>query len=190
MDKQVVLGIDPGLKGGLCFFDITDGEYELLPMPLIKIPTKKERKVKDLTKKEKEARKNGEKFYVMKQEIHTNYIANLMRIHKPTLTILEKAYYPLGQRNDTTAERYGELRGLIKQHHLTKNYEIVTPQTWKGYYQIGADKDEAIALAELISPKIELRPTPRSKPSDGLAEAFLIALYGKHLLESQDIYNL
>lgn len=185
MDKQVILGIDPGLKGGLCFFNITDGEYELLPMPLMKVPTKKERKVKSLTKKEKEARKNGEKFYVMKQEIHTNYIANLMRIHQPVLTVLEKAYYPLGQRNDTTAERYGELRGLVKQYWLSKDYEIITPQKWKGYHDISADKDEAIRLAELLSPKIDLRPTPRSKPSDGLAEAFLIALYGKHLFENK-----
>jgi hypothetical protein len=175
-----ILGIDPGVKGGLCFFDVDKGEFQLYPMPLIQVPTKTKIKVSKLTKKQKQHRKEtGEDFYKTEAEIHTNYIANLMRIEQPTLTILEKAFYPLGQNNYKTAERYGELRALIKQHWLTKDYAVIRPQTWKAHFGIGSDKNEAIALAEKLNSTIDLRPTPKSKPSDGLAEAFLMAIYGK-----------
>ena len=202
-----ILGIDPGLDGGLCFFDVDKGEFQLYPMPIIEVPTRTKIKVSELTQAQKKHRKEtGEDFYKTEKEVHSNYIANLMRIEQPTLTILEEASPRVAQNLKavmTSLKNYGELRALVKLHHLTKDYAVITPQTWINYHGIKinfpkgmsadakrqARKEKSIEYALKLNPTLNLKRTPRcTKLHDGMAEAFLLAVYGKENYDDLTIF--
>lgn len=85
----------------------------------------------------------------------------------------------------TSMFSFGEGFGKIQGICLAFGHEIkkVEPRKWKGFYGLSKDKWESIALAKRLFPTANLLPTPRCKKmSDGMAEALLIAEYGrKHL---------
>ena len=61
--------------------------------------------------------------------------------------------------------------------------QLIAPQKWKRYYGLHSDKAESIVLCQQKYPDINLLPTPRCrKPSDGMAEALLIAGYGRETM--------
>lgn len=75
-------------------------------------------------------------------------------------------------------EGFGIIQGILIA--LGFKYNKVEPWVWKKHYGIGRDKDESIHLARETFPCVSLLPTPRcKKDSDGMAEALLIAKYGK-----------
>ena len=79
-------------------------------------------------------------------------------------------------------EGFGIIQGILIAHGF--KYNKVDPRVWKKHYGISKDKDESIHLARETFPSVSLLPTPRcKKDSDGMAEALLIAKYGK------DTYN-
>lgn len=60
---------------------------------------------------------------------------------------------------------------------------LVPPQIWKKSYNLGSDKQKSIEKCQEMHPELSLLPTPRcKKPSDGMAEAVLIAEYGKSIV--------
>ena len=62
---------------------------------------------------------------------------------------------------------------------------LVSPQRWKRYYGLDTDKQKSILLAKPLYPNACLLATPRcKKPSDGIAEAILMADYCKRLNEN------
>ena len=68
---------------------------------------------------------------------------------------------------------------------LEVSYELVKPQTWKSYVHVTSDKKTSIIKAQKLFPNTSLLPTPRCRvPADGLAEALLIAYYGKESSQS------
>jgi hypothetical protein len=75
---------------------------------------------------------------------------------------------------------YGELIGIATA--LGLKIVEVRPSTWKKAMKLSSDKNESIALCERLFPEVILLPTPRcTKPSDGMAEALLLAEYGRRL---------
>lgn len=75
---------------------------------------------------------------------------------------------------------YGYILGALEASGIA--YQEVSPQRWKRHYGLGADKQQAIAMAKKLFPGISLRPSERcTKDSDGMAEALLIARYGKRM---------
>ena len=83
----------------------------------------------------------------------------------------------------TFGKGFGTILGILEA--LDFKYELVKPQTWKAYVKVTADKKTSIAKAQQLFPDVSLLPTPRCRvPADGLAEALLIAYYGKHSSES------
>lgn len=59
-------------------------------------------------------------------------------------------------------------------------FTLVTPQKWKKEFELHSDKTESIKVCQKLFEGVNLLPTPRcKKPSDGMAEALLIAEYGR-----------
>lgn len=62
-------------------------------------------------------------------------------------------------------------------------YISIPPREWKKAMGLNSDKTSSIVEAERLFPTTSLLPTDRcKKPSDGMAEALLIAEYGKRKL--------
>jgi len=63
-------------------------------------------------------------------------------------------------------------------------YQLIPPVKWKREFSlIGKDKKASIETCKKLFPGLSLMPTERSRvPSDGMAEAVLMALYAKRNL--------
>jgi len=63
-------------------------------------------------------------------------------------------------------------------------YQLIPPVKWKREFSlIGKDKKASIETCKKLFPGLNLMPTERSRvPSDGMAEAVLMALYAKRNL--------
>jgi len=77
-------------------------------------------------------------------------------------------------------QHYGELIGIMTA--LGIKIIEVRAASWKKAMGLNKDKDASIALCERLFPSVELLPSDRSrKPSDGMAEALLLAEYGRRM---------
>ena len=73
----------------------------------------------------------------------------------------------------------GFIEGLLWAYSIP--YKLVTPQTWKKEFTLlKRDKDASVAEAHRLFPSVSLRPTDKCrKDNDGMAEALLIAEWGR-----------
>ena len=72
----------------------------------------------------------------------------------------------------------GYIEGLLQAFDIP--YQLVPPQTWKKEFCVTSDKNTSIEVCRKLFPHVCLLPTARSrKPSDGMAEAMLIAEYAR-----------
>lgn len=71
----------------------------------------------------------------------------------------------------------GYIEGVLSA--LGIPYQLVPPAKWKKEFSlIGKDKKASIETCRKLFPDLNLLPTPKCRvPSDGLAEATLLALY-------------
>lgn len=105
-------------------------------------------------------------------------------ISGPARAYVEKVGAMPGQ-GVTSMFHFGKSAGYIEGVLKAKNipFELVSPQKWKKKYELHSDKEQSIAKCKELFPDINLLRTPRcKKESDGMAEALLIANYGKSLL--------
>lgn len=73
---------------------------------------------------------------------------------------------------------FGFCLGLLTAFRIP--FELVRPQKWKKEFSCTSDKNTSIAVAQRLFPGVDLRRTPRcTKPHDGLAEALLLAEWGR-----------
>ena len=73
---------------------------------------------------------------------------------------------------------YGYIRGLLEAFEIP--YELVLPRAWKREFGVTADKNTSVAVAQRLFPDVSLLRTERcKKPSDGFAEALLMAEYAR-----------
>lgn len=83
----------------------------------------------------------------------------------------------------TFGKGFGTILGILEA--LEFKYELVKPQTWKTHVGVTADKRTSVKRAQELFPDVSLLPTPRCRvPADGMAEALLIAYYGKEVSQS------
>ena len=72
----------------------------------------------------------------------------------------------------------GYIEGLLQAFDIS--YQLVPPQTWKKEFCVTSDKNTSIEVCRKLFPHVCLLPTARSrKPSDGMAEAMLMAEYAR-----------
>ena len=173
-----IIGIDPGLKGGIALLE--DGLIvKLIKMPVTKLATKTKKKVKEMTTKEKKLHKAKKPVFKSKTIVDSKAIYDLVLNFKPDLVVIEKPFY-LGINSSvvvgTTAENVGRLYGVAEGlgHKILR----VPANSWKGYFDLKTEKEDAIAKAEELFPQVNLVPPKGRTKSDGMAEALLMAVYG------------
>ena len=72
----------------------------------------------------------------------------------------------------------GYIEGLLQAFDIP--YQLVPPQTWKKEFCVTSDKNTSIEVCRKLFPHVCLLPTSKSrKPSDGMAEAMLLAEYAR-----------
>lgn len=75
----------------------------------------------------------------------------------------------------------GFIEGVLQAYHIP--YQLVPPQTWKKEFSLTSDKAKSIEVCQKLFPNVNLLATTRSrKPSDGIAEAVLMAEYARRKL--------
>lgn len=73
---------------------------------------------------------------------------------------------------------FGFIQGVLKAYGIP--YELVTPQKWKKEFSCTSDKNTSIEVCKRLFPNVNLKATERCKKEhDGMAEALLIAEYGR-----------
>ena len=73
---------------------------------------------------------------------------------------------------------FGFIQGVLKAYEIP--YELVTPQKWKKEFSCTSDKNTSIEVCKRLFPNVNLKATDRCKKDhDGMAEALLIAEYGR-----------
>lgn len=164
-----ILGVDPGNKGGLAICE--NGKIiGAIPMPIREVtPVKKTYTQPNFT-----------------------LIGKWLRENLVDMAYIELVGSMPGQGVASTFTfgfNTGGLHGVIGC--LDIPLRMVMPQRWKTLVldKNTADKDDAIAFCQQNCPDISLMATKRSKvPSDGIADAICIAVYG-YAIERQNGIN-
>lgn len=91
---------------------------------------------------------------------------------------------PMPKQGVTSTFKFGQNFGLIQGMLYAMNipFELVRPQKWKKMFSCTSDKNTSISVAQRLFPNVPLFATPRCrKPHDGMAEALLMAEYGRRI---------
>lgn len=166
------IGIDVGLRGGVCFLE-NQNSYEVVPTPLFTKP-------------------NGKKW--MDVFALEEFITKEDRHKKVKLALIEHQHVFPGQGAVSSASlmaQYHHIMGMFQIWQL--NYQTPRPTEWKEYYDLVGGKKAreerkkaSIAKAKSISNN-DFKEKEKSKVDhDGMAEAYLIALYAKHIHENNN----
>lgn len=148
---MLIIGIDPGLDGGIA---VIDGNHlELIET----IPTKK---------------KTG----FIKRQVDGTELARILRPFNDAEVWLESVASRPGQGVASVfsfGDTYGCIRGVLEALNFKVN--TVTPKKWKTSLKVSSKEDSLKAIkVSVLGVGINLR-----KKDHNLAEAMLIALYGK-----------
>ena len=109
------------------------------------------------------------------------FVNRLQMIESPAYAFVEKVGAMPGQ-GVTSMFHFGKSAGYIEGvlSAFKIKYDLIPPQRWKKAFELHSDKQESINKCIQLFPKANLLPTSRcKKPSDGMAEALLIAEYGR-----------
>lgn len=153
--RNVILGIDPGAKGALCFFDVNDGGVTIEDMPTVEIS-------------------RGAK---SKTEISPAILAKTVNHYKPNIVILERVGAMPGQ-GVSSMFQFGRGLGIIEGVVAALDVPVfyVTPQRWQKDVGVRGGKDGSRARAAELFPKYA--DLFKRKKDDGRAESALIAWWG------------
>jgi crossover junction endodeoxyribonuclease RuvC len=146
----MILGIDPGLDGGISI--INGNSIELLET----IPTEP---------------KGG----FIKRQVDAQKLSNILRVYPISVCYLERVASRPGQGVGSVfsfGDTYGTIRGVLGALNIPTY--TVAPQTWKKQLKISSKEDSLKAIKELY-PLLKMR-----KKDHNIAEALLLALYGKN----------
>lgn len=179
-----VFGIDPGLDGGIAILE--DGQLRLtIDMPTnAVVENKKNKRVTDF--------RAVSDFFLehITDEDHHIYVEKLwaQNPHRFNENVPATAGIVSTWRQ---AEDYGGLKGVIQTLRL--KHTFVAPVTWKKLVMKGVNgtgKDASVIRCMQLFPNATLLRNSRcSKPSDGRAEAILIAYYGCINLVETRLHN-
>ena len=178
MSRRLIIGIDPGLDGGIAFwYDRLPDGIQAIPMPTF------------------ESSKGKKTIRVIDLAAIRNIILSKLAIGVNPFAIIEKVHSFPGQgvaSSFTFGEGYGAIQGILVG--LRISYCKVTPQKWMKTILAGYDtkgkKKPSVEYVKALHPWINLLPTKRSrKPHDGMADAICIAEYAATLEGGKDAYD-
>jgi hypothetical protein len=154
-----VVGVDPGLKGGLCWLSGDGTDAVAIPMPV----------------------KDG--------VVDINEVFSFLEARGVDRFWIEQVNaFPTGSRSSAftfggtyhtvlaTARAYSQRHGFVTLHQ-------VRPTVWKKYFNLTSDKKDTFQWIRENSPRLVSRlrckEKGKVKDHDGMAEAYLIAEYGR-----------
>lgn len=155
MVDHVIMGIDPGLTGGIAILG-QGGLLHAQRMPVIR--------------------------FNRKGTIDLAALASLFETWKPTYAWIEQQQSMPKQgvaSSFLTGKNYGIILGFMAGNMIA--HSTVRPVDWKRIMKVPADKAAAIAIATSTFPSSSSFWS--KKGDDGVAEAALIALYGARQLQ-------
>jgi crossover junction endodeoxyribonuclease RuvC len=162
-----IVGIDPGLKGGIAYYHPT--KLITYRTPTIEVP---------FIKKGKKKTRNDMDLENLRDE---------MRLSDIDHVFLEKVSAMPGQGVTGMfrfGQNLGQWQGLLVALDLP--YTMVTPQAWKKHMGlIKADKGKSVDLAREFWPEHQTTSFKYKGADEGRAEASLIAKYGWEQLNAQ-----
>jgi crossover junction endodeoxyribonuclease RuvC len=158
---MIFLGIDPGLDGG--FAMVTPVAVRAYKTPIIQ-GEKRQMNLPACGKLIEEAKAQG-----------------------PVFAVIEKVGAMPGQGSVSMfsfGRGYGSWLGLLAAHNIA--FQEVHPRTWKKAMleSTGKDKGASIERATTLFPALGLIPEGARTPHDGMAEAVLLAEYGRRMYGS------
>ena len=162
MTRPCILGIDPGISGAVAFYypltDIIDAQ----DVPLISRLKAK-----------------------ASQEIDAVTLTKMIRSLMPITAAFVESVHSMPKQGVASSFVFGESFGVIKGVLAALEIPVyfVSPQRWKKFYGISADKEAARALAIRLWPQHS--EMFKLKKHHGRAEAALIAYYGRGVLNKQ-----
>lgn len=148
---MVIVGIDPGLKGGVTFLRYGNGNNtDCFLMPV-----------------------------TVEDGISASQFYNWLCCYSGEMIAYVEHAQAMPKQGVVSVFNYGVGFGKILAALEIRGIEIklVRPGIWKKALNLPKEKEAAVARAESLEPRIEFR-TPRGRLLDGKAEAFLIAFYG------------
>ena len=172
---MLYIGIDPGLKGALACIDEERRIVLLVQLPVRPAPkgTKTELDPHQFLMLLNDAGSQGRRYAVVEhQQARAGAFftkcphcgAGLRRPETPTTA------FSLGAS-------FGAIRMALAAHEVP--FQSVAPTVWKKAYNLSDDKNQAISLTHDLFPSAVLVPPRCRVEHDGLAEALLLAEYGR-----------
>lgn len=149
-----VAGIDPGLSGAICIFDVDKGVLTILDMPTVEV-------------------KSGKS---MKRRLSEPMLAELLRPHEIEHTALEQVGSMPGQGVSSTfnfGQTYGGIRGVLAG--LRVPITMVSPVKWTRDLKVSGGKDANRQRAAQLFPAYAAS-FARVK-DDGRADSALLAYW-------------
>jgi hypothetical protein len=153
---KAFLGIDPGKKGGLAIVREDTGLHAYIVMPGT---------VVDIA----------------------IWISSQYNEHEESgysLIMVSERAQPMPKQGIVSAFGYGKHFGGFEaiSAMLEMPYHDIHPVTWKKAMMVNSDKSSSIKKCKQIFPTVNLKATSRSTTDhDGLAEAILLAEYGRRI---------
>lgn len=158
-----VIGIDPGLSGGMAVYDVAAKKLvEVRPLPVEEIKSGR------YTDRNIDAHAFAE------------MIAVSVEAFEVQLVVIEKVHSS-PQMGVASAFKFGHNYGIVQMASMiyAPRVEFVTPQRWKARMMLSFDKKQSLTMARKMFPGDHF---PRQK-DEGLAEAALIAFYAARDLD-------
>lgn len=165
---MIYLGIDNGMNGGLAFWDDSTGALSVMPMPVVKVPSKKG----------------------FKSEYNISTIIEILKLSPNIkMAVLEKAQPYPGQgavSNFTIGRSVGIMEGILSTMGIP--YMLVHPKSWQKRmfegvaHQKGQLKQTSILVAQRLFPTSRfIAGEKHVKLHDGMSDAALMAVYASKL---------
>lgn len=156
-----IIGIDPGLTGGIAVLDENGALQAISDFPIIR---------------------DGKLSWVDGGRLQSFLIDTLHG--RPARALVERVQaFPKQGRSSAFnfGVGFGSILSVLQARHIA--IELVTPQTWKRAMGLTSDKNASLHKARLLFPAADL---PFSK-HDGRAEALLLAQYGLRVAKPVEV---
>ena len=155
---MIIIGIDPGISGAICFFQ--DGQIsEIVEMPVMAEGKKNKRQI------------NG-------QQIYNEIYSRIDKISKKNITVVIEQVSAMPGQGVTSMFNFGQSFGVLKGicSAMQLSMRFVRPTKWKKYYGlIKAEKDASRTKVIEIFPYISSQLS--KKKDSNKADAILIASF-------------
>lgn len=187
---MIVLGVDPGLHGGIAVMNGPAGVVAAYPMPILRANAKGARDTYD-------TRAICRLMQASVMDGPRGFCIAFVEKQGPLPARVTRKDGAVEQMGGSIANwnRGGSYRlfeGLLTG--LGIPFEFVLPQVWQRAMLSGTSGDDtkqrSITAAQRLFPQVSLLPTLRSRrPSDGLSDALLLAAYAQRQLAGGPLFE-